>query len=56
MACSSCAKKQAARGARVALAYKQKNVQRLQRQLIAAQKKGDTNKINEITKRLNGDN
>ena len=56
MACSSCAKKAAARGARLALVYKQKNTKRLQRQLVAAQKAGDTNKVNEITKQLNGDN
>lgn len=56
MACSSCAKKQAARGARLALSYQQRNKQRLERQLAAAQRKGDINKVNEITKRLNGTN
>ena len=58
--CSSCAKKAAARGASRALSLwnskKRNNPKRLQRLLAEATRKGDQEKINEINKRLNGDN
>lgn len=58
--CSSCAKKAAARGARKALSLwnsKMRNdPKRLTRLLNEAKRRGDQDKINEINKRLNGDN
>lgn len=58
--CSSCAKKAQARGASRALSLwnskKKNNPKRLQRLLAEATRKGDQEKINEITKRINGDN